>query len=70
MKLYLPDDKKIFNISELVRILQLERRKYLKRISELNELVKPLNYSKLKNELSEKMQILNVVNEDKKMRDY
>lgn len=66
----LPDDKKIFNISELVRILQLERKKYLKRISELNELVKPLNYSKLKNELSEKMQILNVVNEDKNIRDY
>lgn len=66
----LDEDKKIFNISDLARILQSERNKDLKRISELNELVKPLNYSKLKSELMEKIQIMNVVNEDKSIRDY
>ena len=59
----LPDDMKIFNVSALVDILQSERQKCIKRIKELNELVKPLNYSQLKNELAEKLSILSVVTE-------
>lgn len=66
----LPDDMKIFNVSALVDILQSERQKCIKRIKELNELVKPLNYSQLKNELAEKLSILSVVTENKDIRKY
>lgn len=66
----LPDDMKIFNLSSLVEILQNERQKCIKRIKELNELVKPLNYTQLKNELAEKIHILSVVVENKTLRDY
>lgn len=66
----LPEDRKIFNTSDLARILHLERDKSIKRIHDLNELVKPSNYSKLKNELLEKMQIMGVVKEEKELREY
>lgn len=66
----LPDDKKIFNVSDLSERLQVEREKCVKRIRELNEMVKPANYSGLKNELVEKMQIMSVVDENKNIRDY
>lgn len=66
----LPDDKKIFNVSDLSERLQVERERCVKRIRELNEMVKPANYSGLKNELVEKMQIMSVVDENKTIRDY
>ena len=66
----LSDDMKIFNVSALADILQTERQKCIKRIKELNELVKPLNYSQLKNELVEKLNILSVVVENKSLRSY
>lgn len=65
----LPDDKKIFNVSDLIERLQAEREKCVKRIVELNELVKPANYTGLKNELAEKIQIMSVVVEEKSVRD-
>lgn len=66
----LPEDKKIFNVSDLSERLRVEREKCVKRIRELNEMVKPANYSGLKNELVEKMQIMSVVDEDKTIDDY
>ncbi len=66
----LPEDKKIFNVSDLIQRLQVERQKCVKRIRELNEMVKPANYSELKNELVEKMQIMSVVVENKTVYDY
>lgn len=66
----LPDDKKIFNVSDLSERLQVEREKCVKRIRELNEMVKPANYSGLKNELVEKMQIMSMLSENKTARDY
>lgn len=66
----LPDDKKIFNVSDLIERLQRERERCIKRIKELNEMVKPANYSGLKNELAQKMQIMSVVTEDKDVREY
>lgn len=65
----LADDKKIFNVSDLIERLQIEREKCVKRISELNELVKPANYTGLKNELAEKIQIMSVVIDEKSVRD-
>ncbi|MCI8291095.1 MAG: hypothetical protein HFJ25_02415 [Clostridia bacterium] len=66
----LPEDKKIFNVSDLSERLRVEREKCVKRIRELNEMVKPANYSGLKNELVEKIQIMSVVDEDKTIDDY
>ena len=66
----LPEDKKIFNVSDLVERLQSERNKCVKRIKELNALVMPANYTQLKNELVEKLQIMSVVAEEKSIRDY
>lgn len=66
----LPDDKKIFNVSDLIQRLQVEREKCVKRIRELNEMVKPANYSGLKNELVEKIQIMSMLSENKNIRDY
>ncbi len=67
---FLADDMKIFNLGSLVEILQNERHKCIRRIRELNEMVKPSNYSQLKNELAEKLQILSVVADNKTVRDY
>lgn len=66
----LPEDRKIFNVSDLVEILTVERNKYVNQIKHYNELVKPLNYAKLKNELSEKIKIMSVVIEEKNLKDY
>lgn len=65
----LPDEKKIFNVSSLIEILQSERDGAVKRIKELNELVKPAKYSKLKNELVEKIKIMSVITEEKNLRE-
>ena len=65
----LPDDKKIFSISDLTQRLQAERERCVKRITELNELVKPASYTGLKNELAEKIQIMSIVVENKSVRD-
>lgn len=65
----LPEDKKIFNVSDLIQRLQVEREKCVKRIKELNEMVRPANYSGLKNELVEKIQIMSIVCENKSLRD-
>lgn len=65
----LPDDKKIFSISDLIQRLQIERERCVKRITELNELVKPASYTGLKNELAEKIQIMSIVVENKSVRD-
>ncbi len=66
----LPADRKILNISVLVDILQKEKNDCFKRMEQLNELVKPLNYASLKSELSEKIRIMSVVDENKNIRDY
>ena len=66
----LPDDRKILNISVLVDVLQKEKNDCFKRMEQLNELVKPLNYAHLKSELSEKLRIMSVVDENKSLRDY
>lgn len=65
----LPNDKKIFSISDLTQRLQVERERCVKRIAELNELVKPASYTGLKNELAEKIQIMSIVVENKTLRD-
>lgn len=66
----LADDMKILTIRSLTEIIQAERDKCVNRIEEINELVKPSNYTQLKNELAEKMQIMAVVREKKSIRDY
>lgn len=66
----LPFDRKLFNVGDLVNKLQEERRKCVNRIKELNEFVKPANYTQLKNELVEKMQIMSAVSENKSIEDY
>lgn len=66
----LPPDNKIFNISVLADMLQTEKAKCVKRMNELNELVKPSNYMQLKNELSEKLQIMSVVDDSKNIREF
>lgn len=65
----LSDDKKIFNVSDLIERLRAEREKCVKKIKDLNEMVKPAHYSGLKNELVEKMQIMSVLVDDKSLRD-
>ena len=42
----------------------------MKRIKELNELVKPVNFAQMKNELAKKMHIMSVVAENKTLREY
>ena len=66
----LSDDRKILNISVLVDILQKEKNDCFRRMEQLNELVRPLNYANLKSELSEKIRIMSVVDENKNIRDY
>ena len=66
----LPIDRKILNISSLVDIIQKEKDDSFKRIEQLNELVKPMNYTNLKSELSEKVRIMSVVDEKKDIREY
>lgn len=66
----LSDDRKILNISVLVDILQKEKNDCFRRMEQLNELVRPLNYANLKSELSEKIRIMSVVDEKKNIRDY
>ena len=51
-------------------MLQTEKAKCVKRMNELNELVKPSNYMQLKNELSEKLQIMSVVDDSKNIREF
>lgn len=66
----LSDDMKILNISVLADIIQKEKSDCFKRMNQLNEVVKPLNYANLKSELSEKIRIMSVVDENKSIRDY
>lgn len=66
----LTDDRKILNISVLSDIIQKEKIECFKKMNQLNELAKPLNYSNLKNELLEKIHIMSVVEEKKSIRDY
>lgn len=66
----LSDDRKILNISVLVDILQKEKNDCFRKMEQLNELVRPLNYANLKSELSEKIRIMSVVDENKNIRDY
>lgn len=66
----LSDDRKILNISVLVDILQKEKSDCFRKMEQLNELVRPLNYANLKSELSEKIRIMSVVDENKNIRDY
>ena len=66
----LSDDRKILNISVLVDILQKEKNDCFRRMEQLNELVRPLNYANLNSELSEKIRIMSVVDENKNIRDY
>lgn len=66
----LTEDRKILNISMLVDIIQKEKDNSFKRMEQLNELVKPMNYANLKSELSEKVRIMSVVDERKNIRDY
>lgn len=54
----------------LADILENEKNRHMKRIKELNELVKPVNYTQMKNELAEKMHIMSVVVENKTIREY
>lgn len=66
----LPDEKKILNVSVFAEIVQTERKECVKRMNGLNDLVKPTNYTKMKNELYEKIQIMSIVNDKKSLRDY
>lgn len=66
----LSEDKSILNISMLADIIQKEKDNSFKRMEQLNELVKPMNYANLKSELSEKIRIMSVVDERKNIRDY
>lgn len=54
----------------LADILENEKNRHMKRIKELNELVKPVNFAQMKNELAEKMHIMSVVAENKTLREY
>ena len=66
----LPDEKKILNVSVFAEIVQTERKECVKKMNGLNDLVKPTNYTKMKNELYEKIQIMSIVNDKKSLRDY
>lgn len=66
----LPEEKKLFNVNSFAEILQAERDKKIRRINELNKLVKPSEYGQLKSQLTEKLQIMSVIRERKTTRDY
>lgn len=66
----LPDENKILNVSVFAEIIQTERKECVKKMNGLNDLVKPTNYTKMKNELYEKIQIMSIVNEKQSLRDY
>ena len=66
----LPNDRKILSINSLAEKIRVEREKSVSRIDEINELVKPENYTALKNELAEKIHIMSVVRERRTVRDY
>ena len=66
----LPNENKILNVSVFAEMIQTERKECVKKINGLNDLVKPTNYTRLKNELFEKTEIMSVVNDKKKLRDF
>ena len=66
----LPLDKQLFSVGNLADILENEKNRHMKRIRELNELVKPANFTQMKNELAEKMHIMSVTSESKTVREY
>ncbi len=66
----LPDDKKMVDASELFKILNHNREKYVKQVNYYNDLVKPINYSKLKAELKEEIEILQILEKNESVRCY
>lgn len=66
----LPLDKQLFSVGNLADILENEKARYMKRMKELNELVKPNNFTQMKNELAEKMHIMSAVVDNKTIREY
>ncbi len=54
----LPKERQIFNISELIEILDREKKEKTETINILNEEAKPANYNSKKKELEEKLSIL------------
>lgn len=66
----LSNENKILNVSVFAEMIQTERKECVKKINGLNDLVKPTNYTRLKNELFEKTEIMSVVNDKKKLRDF
>lgn len=66
----LPNENKILNVSVLAEMIQTERKECVKKMNGLNDFVKPTNYTRLKNELFEKIQIMSVVNDKKDLRDF
>lgn len=60
----LSEDKKLFNISTLVDILQKEKEERKKRIKYLTEIVKPSKYAELKRDLEEKIEIMSIIEDE------
>ena len=66
----LPDSQKIISINNFKEKIRIERDQSVYRIREIEELLRPENYDKIKDELYEKIQIFAVSHEKKTIRDY
>lgn len=51
-------DNRIFSLSDLVDILQLERKKLIKELNEFNKKMEPLNFIKTKTDLANKLNLV------------
>ena len=60
----LNDEEKIFSLSEYSEMLTNKRKNLLKQLKEYSNLMKPLNYVKIKSELKRKIEILDNINFD------
>ncbi len=66
----LPDDQKMTDANELFKILIRTKQKYINRINELNELVKPITFNTLKKDLKDKIEILSIFTQQINTREF
>ena len=62
----LPNKEKIFSIRHLVNRLEIERQEYVDKMKEYNILIDPKGYVARKDEISKKVEFLNILDLDKK----